>query len=645
MKQIILGTAGHIDHGKTTLIKALTGIDTDRLKEEKERGITIELGFAHLQLPNGQELGIVDVPGHEKFVRHMVAGATGIDLVALVVAADEGVMPQTREHLEICELLKVKQGIVVLTKTDLVEDGDWLELVKEDIQEFLQGTFLSSAAVVAVSATTGAGLSTLLEHLETLCESVEARSSRGDFRLAVDRVFTMKGFGTVVTGTAISGKVKTGDTLFVYPQQLKTKVRGIQVYNRETNEAVSGQRTAINLQGLEKAALERGNVLATPQSLILSYMVDVRLQHLENAPRALKNRAKVRFHTCTSEVIGTLILLDADELTPGEGGYAQLRLDKPVVVRSGDRFVLRSYSPMRTIGGGQILHPIPKKRKRMVAASLEALAILERGEPGEMVELYLRDAELAGVGERELGILANVTGKQLRRLLQDLMSRGEVIQFDREAPRYVHRDVFSKLRQILLGRLEEFHQREPLRSGMNKEELFGRLPGAVDAKLFNELIQRLGRQGEVVQEKDLVRLFSHQVALAGEQERVREKIEGIYREAGLQPPFFREVAQSLGVPDGEARQILKWMLEQGLLVKVKEDMYFHNVVLENLKSQLLDLFEDHEEITTPQFKELTQTSRKYTIPLLEFLDATRFTIRVGDARRLRQKTQEAGSNK
>jgi len=641
MKQIILGTAGHIDHGKTTLIKALTGIDTDRLKEEKERGITIELGFAHLQLPNGQELGIVDVPGHEKFVRHMVAGATGIDLVALVVAADEGVMPQTREHLEICELLKVKQGVVVLTKTDMVQDADWLDLVKEDIQDFLKGTFLETAELIPVSAATGDGLQPLLEHLQGLCESVEARSSGGDFRLAVDRVFTMKGFGTVVTGTAIAGRVKTGDTLLVYPQMVKTKVRGIQVHNREVNEAVSGQRTAINLQGLEKTALERGNVLASPASLVASYMIDVRLQYLETAPRVLKNRAKVRFHTGTSEVMGTLILLDIDELDLGGSGYAQLRLDKPVVVRTGDRFVLRSYSPMYTIGGGQILHPTPNKRKRMVADTLESLATLEKGESGEMVELYLKDGGFAGVGERDLRILANVTAKQLRRLLQDLMSQGEVIQFDREAPRFVHGEVFSKLSQLLQGQLEEFHQREPLRAGINKEELFGRVPGTVDGKLFNELLQRLIRQGDVVQEKDLVRLSSHQVALAGKQEEVKEKIEAVYQQAGLLPPFFREVAKSLGVSDSEAKRILKWMLEQGLLVKVKEDMYFHCSVLDDLKKRLLDFFEENEEITTPQFKELTQTTRKYTIPLLEFLDATRFSIRVGDVRRLRQKTQPA----
>ncbi|UCE82326.1 MAG: selenocysteine-specific translation elongation factor [Deltaproteobacteria bacterium] len=637
MKQIILGTAGHIDHGKTTLIKALTGIDTDRLKEEKERGITIELGFAHLQLPDGQELGIVDVPGHEKFVRHMVAGATGIDLVALVVAADEGVMPQTREHLEICELLQVKQGIVVLTKTDLVEDTDWLELVEEDIRDFLQGTFLASASIIPVSAASGDGLPRLLEELQSLCVSVEGRSSSGDFRLAVDRVFSMRGFGTVITGTAISGKVKTGDTLFVYPQQFKAKVRGIQVHNREVSEAISGQRTAINLQGVEKAALERGNVLAAPESLISSYMVDVRYQHLADAPRVIKNRAKVRFHTGTSEVMGTFILLDNDELTPGARAYAQLRLDKPIAVRSGDRFVLRSYSPMRTIGGGQILHPTPKKRRRKMADTLEALTVLDGGGPSEMVELYLKDSGSGGIAERELTILANVTDKELRRLLQDLMSRGEVIQFDRESHRFLHREVLNKLTQMIKEQLEEFHRRQPLRSGMSKEELFARMPGGVDAKLFNEIIQRLARNDDIVQEKDLVRLSSHKVALAGMQQKVREKLESIYRQAGLQPPFFREVAQSLGVSDGEARQILNWMLEQGLLVKVKEDMYFHRGVLEELRQRLLDFFGEQEEITTSQFKELTQTSRKYTIPLLEFLDTTRFTIRVGDVRRLRHK--------
>jgi selenocysteine-specific elongation factor len=636
MKQIILGTAGHIDHGKTTLIKALTGIDTDRLKEEKERGITIELGFAHLRLPNGQLIGIVDVPGHERFIRHMVAGATGLDLVALVVAADEGVMPQTREHLEICELLRVKHGVVVLTKTDLVDDPDWLDLVKEDVREFLQGTVFVSAAIIPVSAVAGQGLPELVAEIQRLCESVESRSASGDFRLPVDRVFTMKGFGTVVTGTAMAGTVRTGDTLVVYPQQIRAKVRGIQVHGDEVDEAASGQRTAINLQGIEKAAVERGNVLAAPDSLIPSRVVDVRLQHLASAPRPLKHRAKVRFHTGTCEIMATLHLLDAEELAPGASGFAQLRLEDPVVVRRGDRFVLRSYSPVRTIGGGHVLHPVPTKHKRMEASTLAALAVIEKGEPVEIVGLHLEDAGVGGIKEADLAIRTNLPEKQLTRVLQDLSSRGEAVQFDREGRRFVDSGVLKKLTELLNAELGEFHRREPLRSGMSKEELFGRMPAGVDGKLFSELLHGLIRQNQVVQDKDLVRLASHQVALAADQEKLREEIEGVYRQAGLQPPFFREVTQSLGVPEADSRQLLTWMLEQGILVKVKEDMYFHGRALDDLKGRLLAFFSNQEEITTPQFKDLTQATRKYTIPLLEHLDATRFTIRIGDVRRLRE---------
>jgi len=636
MKQIILGTAGHIDHGKTTLVKALTGIDTDRLKEEKERGITIELGFAHLRLPDGQLVGIVDVPGHERFVRHMVAGATGVDLVALVVAADEGVMPQTREHVEICELLRVKQGLVALTKIDMVDDPDWLDLVKEDIREFLQETFLMSAPIIAVSAVSGQGIAELVAEIQRLCQSVEARSTSADFRLPIDRVFTMKGFGTVVTGTATAGKVRTGDALVVYPQEIRAKVRGLQVHGEEVDEAMSGQRTAINLQGIEKAAVERGNVLAAPDSLIPSRLVDVRLQHLESSPRPLKHRAKVRFHTGTCEIMASLNLLDAEELAPGSSGYAQLRLEEPVVVRRGDRFVLRSYSPLRTLGGGQVLHPAPVKRKRMAASTLAVLTVLEKGEPVELVRLHLEDAGVAGIKEGDLAIRTNLSDKQLARVLQDLSSRGGAVQFDREGRRFADSRILKKLTELVMGQLEDFHQREPLRSGMSKEELFGRMPGGVDGKLFTELLQGLIRQGQVVQEKDLVRLASHQVALAADQEKLREEIEGIYRQAGLQPPFFREVTQSLGVPEALSRQLLAWMLEQGMLVKIKEDMYFHGGALEGLKRRLLDFFAGHEEISTPQFKDLTQATRKYTIPLLEYLDATRFTIRIGDVRRLRE---------
>jgi selenocysteine-specific elongation factor len=359
LKQIILGTAGHIDHGKTALIKALTGINTDRLKEEKRRGITIELGFAFLDLPSGQHLGIVDVPGHEKFVKNMVAGATGIDIVAMVIAADEGVMPQTREHMEICTLLGIKHGLVVLTKTDLV-DEEWLELVIEDVGDFVKGTFLEKAPIVPVSSINGDGIPEFVKTLDELSARLPSRPSSSLFRLPVDRVFTMKGFGTVITGTLISGHVQVGDTVMLYPSGITSKVRGIQVHNQSVTKAETGMRTAINFQGLEKAVVNRGDVLSNPGALKPSYMIDVSFNYLNSNKKPIKNRTQVRIHTGTSEVLGILILIDREELLPGDTCIAQLRIDSPVAVIKDDRFVIRSYSPVRTIGGGDVLNPIPQ---------------------------------------------------------------------------------------------------------------------------------------------------------------------------------------------------------------------------------------------------------------------------------------------
>ncbi len=379
MKQIILGTAGHIDHGKTSLIKAVTGTDTDRLKEEKERGITIELGFAALDLPSGQHLGIVDVPGHEKFVKNMVAGATGIDIVVMVIAADEGVMPQTREHMEICTLLGVQYGMVAVTKIDMV-DEEWLELALEDIRDFVRGTFLEDAPMAPVSSLTAEGIPEFIEILDELAAKIPERPPSDLFRLPIDRVFTMKGFGTVITGTLISGRVQVGDTIMIYPSGITSKVRGIQVHNKSADDARAGMRTAINFQGLEKEAISRGEVLSKPSTLEASYMVDVSLHYLASNKKPIKNRTRVRFHTGTSEVLGNLILLDREELAPGEEAIIQLRLDSPVALVKDDRFVIRSYSPIYTIGGGVVLNPIPLKHKRLKPDTVEGTKkIRERG--------------------------------------------------------------------------------------------------------------------------------------------------------------------------------------------------------------------------------------------------------------------------
>jgi selenocysteine-specific elongation factor len=380
VKQIILGTAGHIDHGKTSLIRAVTGTDTDRLKEEKERGITIELGFAALDLPSGQHLGIVDVPGHEKFVKNMVAGATGIDIVAMVIAADEGVMPQTREHMEICTLLGIKHGLVVLTKIDMV-DEEWLELVQEDVRDFTRGTFLEDSPMVPVSSVSGDGIPEFIAQLDELSQKIPVKPPSSIFRLPIDRVFTMKGFGTVITGTLVSGSINDGASIMVYPQGITSKIRGLQVHNQSVDSAEAGMRTAINFQGLEKAAIQRGEVLSSPDALKPSYMVDIDLNFLSSNPKPIKNRTLVRFHTGTSEILGNLILLDREELLAGDSTVAQLRLNSAVSLVKEDRFVIRSYSPIRTIGGGEVLNPIPKKHKQFHAATIDGLKQLSGQAP------------------------------------------------------------------------------------------------------------------------------------------------------------------------------------------------------------------------------------------------------------------------
>ena len=634
MKQVILGTAGHIDHGKTTLIKALTGIDTDRLKEEKERGITIELGFAHLQLPSGQVLGIIDVPGHEKFVKNMVAGAPGVDIVALVIAADEGVMPQTREHLEICQLLRVKRGIVVLTKVDMV-DREWLDLVREDVSSFLGGTFLGDAPIVEVSAVTGQGLRELIDLLDTMVKEVPEREAGNFFRLPIDRVFIMKGFGTVVTGTSISGVIRTGDEVTVYPQGLESRIRGIQVHNREVREVSAGLRTAVNLQGLEKEELERGNVVATKDSLRPTRIVDVSFYLLPSAPRKVKNRSVVRFHTGTAEIISTIVLLDRDELTPGQTCFAEIRLEERTAVMSHDRYVLRSYSPIRTIGGGEILNALPQKKKRFSESALAELKVLSTGNLSEITEQYIAAGHFAGTEEAQLPFLTNVSKRRLDEIVKALQARKRIIQYDKEKGVFIHGEYYRKARDEILATLAKYHRDFPLKAGLIKEELRSRTVGSNNPKLFNALINQLAQEGAVVQEKELLRLKEHRVTLARDQKEVRQQIEEIYRKSGVQPPYFKELKEKFR--GNTATDVLGVMVQEGILIKVKEDLFFHRDAIEELKARLVGFLKEKGEIDTPQFKEMTNASRKYTIPLLEYFDITQLTMRVGDKRMLRKK--------
>ncbi len=632
---IILGTAGHIDHGKSSLIRALTGIDPDRLKEEKLRGITIELGFAYLTLPTGQLVGIVDVPGHERFVRHMVAGATGMDLVALVIAADEGVMPQTREHLEICQLLKVKKGLVVLTKADLVEP-DWLDLVEEEVKEALAGTFLAAAPVVRFSAVTGAGKEQLIATLAELAAQVTPKPASGIFRLPIDRVFTIKGFGTVVTGTAISGRLRLGDPVVVYPPGLKAKVRSLQSHGQSTEEILAGSRTAINLQGLEKEQVERGMVVATPGSLVPSRRLDVILEVLASAPRPLKHRAAVRLHTGTSETLAVALLLDADELAPGRRGYVQFILRDPVALKPGDRYVIRNLSPAVTWGGGVILHVQPPKRKRFQEKVLTGLELLEKGAPAEQVAHYLEEAGPTGLTVVELAALLPFDRPMLQQELEGLVQKGTILKYDADNERYLLTTIAQELQTRIRELLAAYHRKNPLHPGLSKEELRTQIPAPVEPRLFNFLLGRLAAVGEIAVERDVVRLGSHKVTLAGDQEELSRRLEAMYQKGNLTPPTLKEVEAALKLPLARIQPLLKVLANDGRLVKIKEDLYFHQEAIRRLKTQLVEFLKQNGEITVIQFKDLTQTSRKFTIPLLEYFDATRFTVRVGEARRLRE---------
>ena len=636
MKQIILGTAGHIDHGKTSLIKAVTGTDTDRLKEEKERGITIELGFASLDLPSGQHLGIVDVPGHEKFVKNMVAGATGIDIVVMVIAADEGVMPQTREHMEICTLLGVQHGMVVLTKIDMVDD-EWLDLVQEDVREFIQGTFLEDAPILTLSSVTGQGIPEFIEHLDELSQNVPERVPSGIFRLPIDRVFTMKGFGTVITGTVISGQVNAGDPIMVYPTGITSKVRGIQVHNQSVNRAEAGMRTAINFQGLEKTAIQRGEVLSSPGALKSSYMVDVSLHFLSSNPKAVKNRTLVRFHTGTSEILGNLILLDREELSPGDNTVAQLRLNTPVALVKEDRFVIRSYSPVRTIGGGEVLNPMPKKHKRLQDATVDGLKRLDNQAPEEIIAYLVNESGYQGITFSDLKIMTNLPEKQLEHGLQDLMSKKTIIQSEKENRTFIHNEILEQLKTEILSYLQQYHNAFALKAGMPKEELKTKLPPTLASKLFNLTLNLMIKAEQIVQEENTVRLASHTISLGADQADVRDKILDTYLKSGLQPPYFKELSKTLNIGPARSKEVLMHLVEEGRMVKTKEDLYFHAGAIGDLKNKLVAFLENKGEITTPQFKEMTGASRKYVIPLAEYFDATNVTLRVGDVRKLRKK--------
>ncbi|HBI47496.1 MAG TPA: selenocysteine-specific translation elongation factor [Smithella sp.] len=637
MKHFVLGTAGHVDHGKTALIKALTGVDTDRLKEEKKRGITIELGFASLALPSGQTLGIVDVPGHEKFIKNMVSGAAGIDLVMMVIAADEGIMPQTKEHLSICSLLGISQGIVALTKIDLVEK-DWLDLVKSEITEFFQGSFLEGTPIVPVSAIKQEGLTDLIAAIDATVSKINEKADDGIFRLPVDRVFTMKGFGTVVTGTLVSDHIKTSEEIEILPENINARIRGIQVHNQPVEEAWAGQRTAINLQGVEKSTIERGNVLVRPKTIRPSQRLDIFVEFLSSNSKNLKNRALVRLHTGTSEIITRITLLDKDELAPGQKAFAQLVLANKDVIVAGDRFVLRSYSPVTTIGGGQIIDPLPTKHKRQNEKVIADLNILQSGSLAEKISVIMERTVFSGINLHGLNFRLGINIKKIREALEGLLSAKKAILLDSEDTTVISAYFYNQLEELIGKNLATYHQKNPLQVGISKEQLKETLGRAISVKLFNLALKNLGKKEIIVSDKDNVRMAGYHVELAGDLDFLRHKIAMIYSEAGLTPPSLTDVINGFKDQKTKAQSIIKLMLKDGDLIKINEEMCFSSGALSKLRDDYKAMLVKDGKATPATFKDLTGLSRKYIIPLMEYFDVNKLTVRVDDHRILREQT-------
>jgi selenocysteine-specific elongation factor len=634
MHSIVIGTAGHIDHGKSSLVQALTGKNPDRLPEEKRRGITIDLGFADLELGD-LRVGFVDVPGHERFIKNMLAGAHGIDAVALVIAADEGVMPQTREHFDICRLLGVVHGLIVITKTDLVEE-EMLSLVRAEAAELVAGSFLQAAPIIAVSAKTGAGLE---EFRATLCRvAAEIPKRSADFvtRLPIDRVFTMKGFGAVVTGTLVSGEISEGDELELLPAAVRVRVRGVQVHGAAVQSAAAGQRTAVNLAGVELSAIDRGMVLAEVGRLATTQILDVQLTVLPSAPRALRTRARVRVHIGSAEVLGRVRVLNlSGEIAAGESGFAQLRLESPVVAVHGERFIIRSYSPAITIAGGVVLDPFAvKHRGRELAKTDERLHELMRPERSRKLAAFVLAAGDQGMTIEQLIARTGLKDTVLSAAAREAERNGPITNANGV---FISTANFEELAKAVVAEVTSHHTRDPLSRGLARELLRERFFSHSAPEVFRAVMHQL-EKGALVTEKDLVRLSEHTVDLSSADTMLRDKITAIYQAAQLEPPTLDQALESAGVKPAQrphARKILQTLLDDGTLVRAQADMFLHVSAINRLRALLQDFASQHQPerlIDVPQFKALAGVSRKYAIPLLEYLDSERITRRAGDKR-------------
>ncbi len=624
-KSVILGTAGHIDHGKSALVKALTGTDPDRLKEEKERGITIDIGFASLYYPSEDlTVGIVDVPGHERLIKNMLAGAGGIDVVLMVIAADEGIMPQSREHLAICELLKIKSGIIVITKIDLV-DEEWIGLIKEDVREFVKGSFLEGADIVFVSAKTGSNLEKLKDKIREVSLKVEPKLIEGLFRLPIDRVFTQKGFGTIVTGTIVSGVITIDDPVEILPAGIISKVRGLQTHGRAVEKAYAGQRTGINLQGIDKEQLRRGDSIVAFERFSPTVAIDAKLNLLASAPK-VKSRSLVHFYTGTSEIIARIIIYDRNEILPDESCYCQFRLQEPIVALSGDRYIIRRFSPLETIGGGQILDPHPTKRKK--ETSLEDLVIFEHGALREKIEAKIKKTGYQGSRIYEIEGWISSSIPEIRRAVKQLIANGFVLQ---NQDILFHKASFDSFKNDLKNLLERYHKQNPLKSGLLKEELRSILK--TKGKMAQEILSLVTQIPEIVIDKDIVRLKDFNASISDSIGHIQTMILDILTREGFHPSFKNELAAKISYSEKDIGDILKILAQSGFLVRINDSMYLTKAWHDRMIGLLREFFFKKQQMTVAEFRDILNTTRKYALPLLEYLDSNKITLRVGDIRK------------
>lgn len=632
MGNIIIGTAGHIDHGKTTLIKALTGIDTDRLKEEKERGITIDLGFAHFTLPNGKKVGIVDVPGHEKFVKNMLAGVGGIDLVLLVIAADEGIMPQTKEHLNILELLNTKKGIIVITKKDLV-DNDWLEMVVEEVKEKVKTSFLKDAPIIPVSSKTGEGLDLLVQKIQEMTQQEFEKDLYSPFRLPVDRVFTIPGIGTIVTGSLICGYISVGDAVEIYPEKIKSKVRSIEVHGESKEKAFAGQRTAINLVDVKPDDIKRGDVISVPGSMQPVEKAVINVKLLEDAEKSLKNRERVRFHAGTGEYLGRISIINREEILPGEQAFAIIHFEEAVPVTYEDYFVIRRYSPIHTIGGGKVIFVNPAKiKKEKIDIAVKGLEDIVNGGIKEFILVYL---SLFGKPVTSITDLIPYLGKNYETIKSavDSLVNDNLVIFLKSGNEEIlcDTDYYDNLTEKAKEIVENYHLKNPFSEGISKEELKSRL--SLESKVFELFLSKWVQEGYFEGSGKYLKRKGYKIVLDQKEEQIKDKLLKIYEEKGWTPPAVEEVVQLLkDFDEGKIKSILNYLVLEGSLIKLNDEIYMHEIWVEKAKELLKNHFQKNKEISVSQFRDMLNTSRKYALPILEYFDGIYFTRRIKDVR-------------